>query len=206
MHHRTRRLAHAAHLLAVAIIAFGFVACADTPVTPDFIHSTQGVALQDNTLSGDALHPTSTVFPSTNEANIELGWANVQFVDVEVGSVTLAFDQPRNFFACFEYRRDEEDPTYPDDNFNTDVTDGLWSFTCLNGNSEQRTITANSTVDIRMAFGAETDERFDWTRFYVLSLDNKDQCKDGKWQELGFRNQGQCVRFVETGRDSRTDG
>jgi len=23
----------------------------------------------------------------------------------------------------------------------------------------------------------------------------KDQCKDGGWQELGFRNQGQCVSY-----------
>jgi len=54
--------------------------------------------------------------------------------------------------------------------------------------------------------GAEGDERFDWTRFYVLSLENKDQCRDGDWEALGFKNQGQCVRFVETGKDSRTGG
>lgn len=34
----------------------------------------------------------------------------------------------------------------------------------------------------------------------------KDECKDGGWQSpefeaLGFKNQGQCVRFVETGKD-----
>lgn len=31
----------------------------------------------------------------------------------------------------------------------------------------------------------------------------KDECKDGGWAEFGFRNQGQCIRFVETGQDSR---
>ena len=31
----------------------------------------------------------------------------------------------------------------------------------------------------------------------------KDQCKDGGWETFGFSNQGQCVRFVETGKDSR---
>ena len=32
---------------------------------------------------------------------------------------------------------------------------------------------------------------------------NKDQCKNGGWQMYGFRNQGQCVRFVEAGKDTR---
>ena len=31
----------------------------------------------------------------------------------------------------------------------------------------------------------------------------KDDCKNGGWEQYGFRNQGQCVRFVETGKDSR---
>jgi hypothetical protein len=29
------------------------------------------------------------------------------------------------------------------------------------------------------------------------------QCKGGGWLGFGFKNQGQCVRFVETGKDSR---
>lgn len=29
------------------------------------------------------------------------------------------------------------------------------------------------------------------------------QCKKGSWHDFGFKNQGQCVRFVETGKDSR---
>lgn len=28
-------------------------------------------------------------------------------------------------------------------------------------------------------------------------------CMDGGWEEYGFRNQGQCIRFVNTGQDSR---
>lgn len=31
----------------------------------------------------------------------------------------------------------------------------------------------------------------------------KDSCRNGGWQAFGFANQGQCVRFVETGKDSR---
>ena len=31
----------------------------------------------------------------------------------------------------------------------------------------------------------------------------KDDCKDDGWENYGFVNQGQCVRFIETGVDSR---
>jgi len=34
-------------------------------------------------------------------------------------------------------------------------------------------------------------------------VDDRDQCVDGSWEELGFRNQGQCIRFVNTGVDTR---
>lgn len=34
-------------------------------------------------------------------------------------------------------------------------------------------------------------------------IDSRDQCKDGYWEEAGFKNQGQCLRFVNTGTDSR---
>lgn len=31
----------------------------------------------------------------------------------------------------------------------------------------------------------------------------KDDCKKGGWKNFDFKNQGQCVRFVNTGKDSR---
>lgn len=31
----------------------------------------------------------------------------------------------------------------------------------------------------------------------------KDECKQGGWTNFGFRNQGQCIRYVNTGKDSR---
>jgi hypothetical protein len=31
----------------------------------------------------------------------------------------------------------------------------------------------------------------------------KEECRNGGWMQLGFKNQGQCIRFVETGKDSR---
>ena len=32
---------------------------------------------------------------------------------------------------------------------------------------------------------------------------DKSQCMKGGWSQFGFKNQGQCVRFIETGKDSR---
>lgn len=37
----------------------------------------------------------------------------------------------------------------------------------------------------------------------IEEVDSKAQCVDGGWEDAGFRNQGQCVRFVTTGKDSR---
>jgi hypothetical protein len=37
----------------------------------------------------------------------------------------------------------------------------------------------------------------------LVEVDAKDQCKNGGWEAAGFRNQGQCIRFVNTGKDSR---
>jgi hypothetical protein len=33
--------------------------------------------------------------------------------------------------------------------------------------------------------------------------DDSDECKDGGWDDLGFRNQGQCIRMENTGVDTR---
>ncbi len=37
----------------------------------------------------------------------------------------------------------------------------------------------------------------------VLEPQTKDDCKKGGWEQYGFRNQGQCIKFVNTGKDSR---
>ena len=192
--------------LTFACACLALAACSDRSTVP-----TEPTAplFATNTLTGDAQVGTSTVFPSTNETNYANGWAHVLFVDVAVGEVTLDFVQPRGFYACFEYRIDDEAPTSSANggvNHNPAITDGLWNYTCQNASTAQMTFGAIDHVDIRMGFGAETDERFDWTRFYVLSIENKDQCQAGDWEAAGFKNQGQCVRYVETGKDSRIGG
>jgi hypothetical protein len=37
----------------------------------------------------------------------------------------------------------------------------------------------------------------------VLNPETKNDCKKGGWKAFGFKNQGQCIQFVNTGKDSR---
>ena len=115
------------------------------------------------------------VTPSTNEQNKENGWAyfNVSYDDVDVGEVKITFVQPRDFYACFEYRTDgDTSQKIREENYNTDITDGLYPYICLHPpeteHSETIVLSANEYVEIRMVFGAERDERFDWTKVDVL--------------------------------------
>ena len=42
-----------------------------------------------------------------------------------------------------------------------------YPYECVNNSSETISVDAKKYVEVRMVFGAETDERFDWTRFDV---------------------------------------
>lgn len=197
-------------LIPTLVAAVLVSACAnplDAPLTT--VDALQPQLAMVNTSTGYPQGDVNAVTPSTNAVNTTNGWAHVAFVDDAVLQVTLDFISTRGFYSCFEYRIDDEGPTSSNNggvNYNPAVTDGLWNYTCQNNSTAQMTFNAADHVDVRMVFGAETDERFDWTRFYVVPLDNADQCKNGAWEALGFKNQGQCVRYVETGKDSRTGG
>ena len=114
----------------------------------------------------------NSVTPSTNDVNRSNGWAHVNQISQGVGTTDLQFVSTRTFYSCFEYRTDGDTSQVKTENggnnYNTSITDGLYPYTCRNNNSITKTITANGYVEVRMVFGAETDERFNWTRFDVL--------------------------------------
>lgn len=117
---------------------------------------------------GAAGAEVNSVTPSTNDINRTNGWAHVNVVDDSVpGEITLEFVSTRNFFSCFEYRADDEPNTVAGPNPNTDITDGRWTQVCVSNSTTTRTIEADEFVDVRMVYGAERDERFDWMRFDV---------------------------------------
>lgn len=258
-----------------------------------------------------SLAEVNSVTPSTNDANRDKGWAHVNLVDADYDSITLQFVSTRSFWSCFEYRIDNEENTVIGSNPNLDILDGRWTQVCVNNSQTERIIQADEFVEVRMVYGAENDERFDWTRFDVLpepgmiisptegqevqegemlnleakdisaknagvqwavrkgtcaaatntvagnvdgfstpytwlngiffaSVDTanfaigeyclifnpnqgdrltqwfeivepetptdptaKEDCMKSGWENFGFKNQGQCIRYVETGKDSR---
>jgi hypothetical protein len=175
-------------------------------------------------MAAPAIGQTPTPTPSTNDANRTFGWAHFNVTDNTVpGEVTVDLVNPRYFSSCFEYRTDgDETQKTSNTNFNRAITDGLYPFKCVSSNdsgpvSVSLTLEANEYIEIRMVFGAEADERFGWTRVNLTeqtptptptvaaSNDPKttDDCKNGGWKEFGFKNQGQCNRFISTGVDSR---
>lgn len=123
-----------------------------------------------------------SVTPSTNEINKTKSWAHVNQLSKGIGETELEFVSTRPFASCFEYRTDGDTNQVIGVNSNITITDGLYPYFCVNNSTRVERIKAKEYVEIRMVFGAERDERFDWTRFEVLQKTGKvDVChKEGK--------------------------
>lgn len=69
----------------------------------------------------------------------------------------------------------------------------------------QLTELAASDIDGIAFRGLNTFERFAISTASASPSDpsSAEECKKGGWEDFGFRNQGQCIRFVNTGQDSR---
>lgn len=120
---------------------------------------------------------TSTAFPSTMAANQANGWPYATVLDS-----TITFQSVRQLplgGSCMEYRFDNNVPdqirhgTNSGNNWNPLVTDGLWPSVCIGSAYPSATATVAipagvTTFEVRSAFGAESGERFDWTRFNLL--------------------------------------
>lgn len=147
------------------------------------------------------------VFPS-NDTNRTNGHPHVNLVDSGIGYVTLEFVNDTNSLAFFEYRIDDEVLTSGDAH---PVVTGDFIYEGVSVDSRDieapvhvfRTFEVTSTVEVRLALGGERDWDFDWVTFEAIAASTKDDCRSGGWEAHGFANQGQCIRFVETGQDSR---
>ncbi|HEX2792371.1 MAG TPA: hypothetical protein VHO23_01470 [Candidatus Paceibacterota bacterium] len=127
-------------------------------------------------------------FPSTNAQNQVNGYPYVEFVSATTDSVTLNFVNPKPQTYYFEYRIDGLVPSGRPSNYNPCKE----SATPLNGAcggaryiaddeiaypthsvagnlTNQVTIPAGSTVEIRMTFGPERNYDFDWITFDVAT-------------------------------------
>ena len=194
-------------LTAFGISCVAFTACSD-PMEINGGPADTIVAPVLSTYSGTPLRAPSSLAPSSNEANEANGWAYVTPVTDPLASsfsIALAFVNPRELQSCFEIRVDDEPSIYPF-HYNNAFSE-MWAYRCARNGSFQYTFEGADHVDIRLVFGDYPEEWFDWTRFSLQEGEGDpmtiDDCKKGGWEAYGFRNQGQCVRFVETGKDSR---
>lgn len=121
-------------------------------------------------VAGAAQAEVNAITPSTNDLNRDQGWAHFNVIEVGPGYAELEFVSTRTFASCFEYRTDGDTGQSIGDNYNPLITDGLYPFFCVNNSTRSETISASEYIEIRMVFGAETDERFDWTRVDVIPL------------------------------------
>lgn len=93
-------------------------------------------------------------------------------------------------------------------------------YTCPSVPAEMDDLSPNSTIRVAAINVGDTsgnDEGLDgyYDNIVVTNTDettvydfdpvpaDKNECKKGGWEEFGFKNQGQCIRFVNTGQDSR---
>ncbi len=122
-------------------------------------------------LVGAASADQNAVTPSTNAINEANGWAYVSTSNVGLRTIDLTFHSTRSLWSCFEYRTDGDTSQILSENggvnYNTQITDGLYPYVCVNNSTETITVHPKRYVEVRMVFGGERDERFDWTRFEV---------------------------------------
>ena len=156
---------------------------------------------------GTASADVNPITPSTNDLNRDSGIkAYFDVVDVGIGYADFELINQSTYANCFEFRSDGDAGQSIGDNYNTDIGDGLYPFECVTtfGQIKTKHVGASQYIEVRMVFGAETDDRFDWTRVDVEpDVQFKEECKEGGWEAFGFQNQGQCIMFINTGQDSR---
>lgn len=165
-------------------------------------------------------------WPSTNEDNKQAGVPHVNLVEATSGTVTLEFVNDTNSLAFFEYRIDGEALSEGTEHPNPcvigedvegspcfgraymDADEVIYPGVTADGRDEdepvvvEETFDASEKVEIRLALGGERDWDFDWTTFEVEAAPTKDDCKNGGFDDLGFRNQGQCIASIQANENA----
>jgi hypothetical protein len=121
-------------------------------------------------------------------------------ISVGIGEAEIEFVQTPNYWGCFEYRSDGDTSQILSENsgnnYNTAITDGLYPYVCLNGDSRTKVLNAVEYVEIRMVFGAEGDDRFDWIRVDVLSAGQSKVCNTTGFSTVTLQGNHICTWTV----------
>jgi hypothetical protein len=216
-------------LFTLALPLLFVVACTDAPTQPLTLEPA-AYSLLDDQGTGEISENRSFSPASTNELNEAKqvptregqDAPHVVWEAIEVGEITLMFVNHTNSLAFFEYRIDgvtvgstphpvvNTGFAHPTTGLVAEYDDVIHPGVSVDGRGipdpvvVSRTFAANQTVEIRLALGGERDWDFDWTLFHVPATAYvRDLCRNGGWRDLGFENQGLCIQWANTGKDSR---
>ena len=103
------------------------------------------------------------VSPSSNAANKAAagGWANYSIATAD-GVSTITYTSTRGFLSCFETRINGEANTVVGANPLPAIKDGRWVQNCVSNSVQTRTVAGAKLIEVRMVYGAEGTERFNW--------------------------------------------
>jgi hypothetical protein len=150
-------------------------------------------------------------FPSTNDANRTAGLPHVNEVSTGPGTVTLEFVNETNSLAFFEYRIDGATvgtTTHPVVTATSSIpgvcVDGPSASLCPPdpsiGHSRPRQPSRCVSLSAASATGTSTGPRSLSVRQPPTSPSPPTTARTAAGADFGFRNQGQCIRFVNTGK------
>ena len=152
------------------------------------------------------------VIPASASATQSQPYTDIQG-DSGPGEVTLTFINNTDFTYYFDHRADGESPagtfSFSDDTIGQGPCKGrkwgpYYNLTRVEANStKQVTVEAAHKVEAQAVLGPEQNYYTCWKTFYPEQPDSKNDCKRGGWKDYQFKNQGQCVSYVNTGNDSR---
>ncbi|MCW5876507.1 MAG: hypothetical protein KIS85_06450 [Anaerolineales bacterium] len=114
-----------------------------------------------------------------NASNKAGNYAYYEVIDVTTDSITIKFTSTRNWSSCFEYRAAGDQPIIVPHTFfplpQVDLSDGRYPHVCVNNSSATVTINTSSYAEVRLSFGAEGDERFNWEMVSALGKPQVDK-------------------------------
>jgi hypothetical protein len=178
-------------------------------------------------------YPTTNDLNRTGDNPLHPGVVgpHVNLVSVGDGEIVLEFVNPFTDFACFERIIDGNTSDIASATHPTQGIEGpRYRDVCVSNGASVRTFAAQATVEVRLAYMSHPDWYFDWVNFPEVAAPEPEpeapadpehgpvkggagkkaarhaemaNCMQGGWQDHGFHNQGQCIRVVNTGKDSR---
>lgn len=151
-----------------------------------------------------------------NDANRDAGRPHINLVDIDGWKVTIEFVNPHTGWPwAWDVRVDGAEGT--EDNWTGQTISqgplkgedfGLaYERVSLGPDDDEvretRTFQATELVEVILRRGPEQMWYVPSREFEPEQPETPDDCRQGGYERFGFRNQGRCIQYVNTGKDSR---